>query len=34
MRVLADYVQMDLVPNEDGVTESADVVQARFQVAF
>lgn len=34
LRVLADYVRMDLVPNEDGVTESADVVQARFQVAF
>lgn len=34
MRILTDFVHMDLRPNENGVAESANVWQARFQVAF
>jgi len=34
IRILADYVSMDLVPNENGDSESPDVVQVRFQLAF
>jgi phosphate-selective porin OprO/OprP len=34
LRLLADYVDMDLKPNRNGLAESASAIQARIQVAF
>lgn len=34
LRLMTDYVRMDLAPDRDGIDTNADVVQARFQVAF
>jgi len=34
VRLMSDYVRMDLAPDRDGIDTSGDAVQARFQIAF